>query len=290
MSYADTEELPPPLTLTSLLRVSAGQPGGLVEHFIGGINLTGHARKSAVQALAERSMRIRLGSSPLFGKWQDRRNGGPSLEETSRKVLEVYVKPGFGVPGNPANSNTLQGHVAELIWDQVLRERSSCDDGRRIEQMPDIKVDTGDHGADGLIIYKRDDGILVFRLWEVKKLDTPHQTVPGRIREASNQLSDRGAEYLAKLAGPETIDQDGELGDLYANMVELWLDESERAGAGVSIATSKQYAPALPDPFKSLSEKFPKLGESGQLEGLVVAVPDFSEFASDVRSDVWSGL
>ena len=63
-------------------------------------------------------------------------------------------------------------------------------------------------------------GELVFRLWEIKKHDATGK-VSVTIRRASKQLRTRGHEYLAKLAGPETIAEEGVLGDLYANVVEL---------------------------------------------------------------------
>jgi hypothetical protein len=80
---------------------------------------------------------------------------------------------------------------------------------------------------------------LVFRLWEIKKHES-QDMISATIRRASKQLSSRGQECLAKLAGPETVEQAGPLGELHAEIVELWLDGSDRAGVGVSVGTSRE--------------------------------------------------
>jgi hypothetical protein len=139
------------------------------------------------------------------------------------------------------------------------------------------------------VVYEIDDGTLVFRLWEIKKHEAQGH-VSATIRRASQQLASRGNEYLAKLAGPETLKEEGHLGEFYADIVELWLDGSERAGAGVSIGTSAGHAPKRPRSFASLATAFPHFQEPGQVESIVVAMPDFPEFATRVREIVWSGL
>ena len=153
-----------------------------------------------------------------------------------------------------------------------------------------VKPDPLEPGGDGLVVYEIDDGTLVFRLWEIKKHESQSKKVSATIRRASKQLASRGQEYLAKLAGPETVEQEGPLGDLYADIVELWLDGSDRAGAGVSVGTSAQHAPDRPQAFGSITTAFPHFTQAGQLESMVVAVPDFPEFAARVREIVWSGL
>jgi hypothetical protein len=141
-----------------------------------------------------------------------------------------------------------------------------------------------------LVVYEIDGGILVFRLWEIKKHESATKKVSATIRRASRQLSSRGHEYLAKLAGPETVEQAGPLGEFYADIVELWLDGSDRAGAGVSVGTSAQHAPDRQRAFGSIAAAFPRFTQAGQRESIIVAVPDFPGFARRVREIVWSGL
>jgi hypothetical protein len=153
-----------------------------------------------------------------------------------------------------------------------------------------VKPDPLEPGGDGLVVYELEGGTLVFRLWEIKKHESQARKVSATIGRASKQLSSRGQEYLAKLAGPETVEQAGPLGEFYADIVELWLDGSDRAGAGVSVGTSARYAPNRPQAFGSIATAFPHFKQAGQLESIIVAVPDFPEFATRVREIVWSGL
>ena len=83
-----------------------------------------------------------------------------------------------------------------------------------------VKPDPLEPGGDGLVIYEAVGGTLVFRLWEIKKHES-QDMISATIRRASKQLSSRGQEYLAKLAGPETAEQAGPLGELHAEIVEL---------------------------------------------------------------------
>lgn len=279
-----------PPTLTSLLAMSDNTDGGRVEYAIGGQALTGPPREAAAQMLADDAMRIRCGRSPVLERWRARRDGRQADSGSRRMAVEAYVAVGFGLPGEDNNDDHLQGHVAELMWNRLIQERSVCRDSRRLVHAHSVKPDPLEPGGDGLVIYEAYSGSLVFRLWEIKKHDSQNARVSATIRRASRQLSSRGKEYLAKLAGPETVEQDGPLGDLYANMVELWLDTSDRAGAGVSVGTSSQHAPNGQRSFGSLPRTFPQFGLAGQVEGIVVAIPDFPGFAARVREIVWTGL
>ncbi len=276
-------------SLASMLAMTSGPDGSAVEFLIGGKSLTGTARETVAQMLAEEAMRIRCGKSPLFARWRARRDGGAPLTGSQKETVATYAGIGFGRPDKPANENHLQGHVAELFWHLLLAERIECPDGRRLIRAHSAKPDPLEPGGDGLVIYQQQD-TLVFRLWEIKKHDSDSKLPSETIGKASKQLLTRGQEYLAKLAGPETIDQDGPIGDLYANMVELWLDRSRRAGAGISIGISHDKATTSTNTFRSLATTFPDFSNAGQLEGLMVAIPDFPGFATRVREIVWSGL
>ena len=159
--------------------------------------------------------------------------------------------------------------MAELLWNRLIQERLVCRDRRRLVHAHPVKPDPLEPGGDGLVVYETDAGILVFRLWEIKKHDSAN-AISATIGRASRQLSSRGQEYLAKLAGPETLEQAGPLGELYADLVELWLDGSDRAGAGVSVGTSAQHAPSRPRAFRSIATAFPRFAQAGQRENIIV--------------------
>jgi hypothetical protein len=276
-------------TLTSLLAMKENPDGSTVEYVIGGQQLAGAKREIAAQQLADDAMRIRCGNSPVLARWRARRDGGPGETGSRKAAIEVYAGIGFGLPDKKANPDHLQGHVAELLWNRLIQERVICRDRRRLVHAHSVKPDPLEPGGDGLVIYEIDDATLVFRIWEIKKHDAQDK-VSATIGRASKQLSSRGQEYLAKLAGPETVEQAGPLGDFYAGIVELWLDGSDRAGAGVSVGTSAHHAPDRPQAFGSIATAFPRFTRPGQLESIIVAVPDFPQFADRVREVVWSGL
>ena len=279
----------PPLNLTSLLAMKESPASSRVEYVIGGQGLTSAEQETAARQLAEDAMRIRCGGSPVLERWRARRDGGPPETGVRKAAVEAYVKIGFGLPDAPADDDHLQGHVAELLWNRLIQERLVCRDSRRLVYAHPVKPDPLEPGGDGLVIYEIKGGTLVFRLWEIKKHDSQAR-VSATIRRASQQLSSRGQEYLAKLAGPETVEQEGPLGELYAEIVELWLDGSDRAGAGVSVGTSAQYSPSRPSAFSSIATAFPHFKQPGQTESIVVALPDFPAFANCVREMMWSGL
>jgi hypothetical protein len=202
--------------------------------------------------------------------------------------VATYAAIGFGSPSRPAHTHHLQGLVAELLWNRLMQERTECSGGRALVKAHSVKPDPLEPGGDGLVVY-RVGAAHVFRLWEIKKHDAKG-LISATINRASKQLASRGSEYLAKLAGPDTVEQRGPLGAFYAEIVELWLDGSDRAGVGVSVGTSDIHAPSRPNSFKAITTAFPHFRARGQAEAVVVAVPDFPEFAARVREIVWSGL
>lgn len=283
MTNGDTSERLTPLLAIAALGTSPYEIGGL------GLSPGGEERERAALLLADDAMVIRCGSSPLLDLWRSRRNGGPRVADPRDKALSVYAGLGFGLPDSPVPKDHLEGVVAELFWNRLIKERLICADGRRLVHAHSVKADLLEPGGDGLAIYRSPGDTLVFRLWEIKK-HGGKSPVSSTIRRASSQLRHRGHEYLAKLAGPETIEQGGELGSLYADMVEMWIDQTDRAGVGVSVSTSSSRAPTGARAFRSISTAFPAFTAPGQAEALVIAVPKFSRFAKRVRKIVWSGL
>lgn len=276
-------------TLTDLLSMGPA-PVETVEVALGGGQLDPSGRERAAQILADDAMAIRCGRTPMLDRWRARRDGGPPATGSARQALATYAGIGFGLPVDPASPDHLQGLVAELLWNRLIWERRACTQNRRLVHAHSVKPDPLEPGGDGLVIYDTGDGTtLLFRLWEIKKhlAQAPYSATIGR---ASAQLLSRGTEYLAKLAGPETVEQSGPLGDLYREIVELWLDRSERAGTGVSLATATEYGPLGPSAFNALATSFEEFAAPGQLEGIVVSISAYDDFANRVRDIVWSGL
>lgn len=275
-------------TLTSLLALTAGPDGSPCQFMIGGLATSAADLEAAAQMIADDAMRLRCGDSPALDRWRRSRDGGPEHSEHERKSIEVFVEPVFNLPGQRANDDHIQGHIAELVWGRLIGERTVCEDGRRLVHTEDIKADPTAPGADGLVVYEISDHTLVFRLWEVKKHDSSAH-ISTTIGRACSQLSLHGAEYLALLTGPGTK-HPGALGKLYADLVDLWLTDHARAGVGISVATSVSHAPKRGGAFGNVATAFPQFGGAGQREGLIVAVADFPAFARRVREIIWTGL
>jgi hypothetical protein len=276
------------MTLTSLLELVPGPAESKVEYVVGGERLKSAAREQAAQMLADDAMALRCGRSPALERWRAVRDGRTPEDTVSADTVSTYAAIGFGSPDKPAPPDHLQGLVAELLWNRLMKERRRCSGGRALVKAHSVKPDPLEPGGDGLVVY-RVGTTYVFRLWEIKKHNAERQ-VSATIRRASKQLTSRGNEYLAKLAGPDTVEQRGPLGKFYAEVVELWLDGSDRAGVGVSVGTSDTHAPRNQRSFRSITTAFPHFSAPGQAEGVVVAVRDFPGFAARVRQIVWSGL
>ena len=278
-----------PSELGPLLAMTSNPVQSQVEYVVGGLHLAGADREAAAQLIADTAMTIACGASPALGRWRGRRDGGPAAGGAAGKAVSTFVGLAFGNPAHPANEDHVQGHVAELVWNLLIRERLVTSDGRRLVKAHSVKADPLEPGGDGLVIYLDPGDVLVFRLWEIKK-HVAQAVVSGTINRASKQLADRGAVYLAKLAAPETMLESGALGELYANLVEYWFDRSERAGVGVAVGTSDTHAPSSHRSFGSLNTAFPEFTRVGQTEAIVIALPDFPAFADRVKEIMWSGL
>lgn len=273
--------------LTPLLSLIESPKSSPVHYAVGGVAMTAADRESAAWLVADDAMAVACGNSTVLSWWRQRRDGGAAQTGSRLATVQTYVDIAFK---KDVNRDHLQGHVAELLWSRLVQERRVSRDGRQLIRAHPVKADPLEPGGDGLVIYMAGNGTLVFRLWEIKKHDAANR-VSSTIRRASNQLLNRGHEYLAKLAGPETlVDHDGPLAQLYADMVELWFDRSERAGVGVSVGTSADQAPERATTFKSLLTAFPEFNQPGQVESIVIAIPDFAQFADRVKEIVWSGL
>lgn len=238
--------------------------------------------------LAQRHMTMRCGRSPAYQLWLNRATtGAPHPAPSDAGRIEPFVRDTFGLPDDRLPPNQVEGSVAQLVWYQVISELDKSLDGRRrLAHMEDLSFSVLEPGGDGLVVYGGGDSELVFRLWEIKKHGGT-RAVSTSIALACDQLSDRGASYLAKFVGIGK-GYTGELGLLYAELVDLWVDGSPRAGLGVAVATSDSHRPTRA--FGGLVRRFPQFPAPDQREGLLLAFGDFRQFSQRVLEVLWSGL
>lgn len=190
--------------------------------------------------VADKIMEFRCaGASSTYDDWRRRATGGTPLSRREGVSVAAFVRTGLGIPSAPQPSDHVQGYVAEFIWFLLARENPG--DGRSVAHVEPPKPHVTAPGADALIIYRLNDALLVFRLWEIKKhAGSAH--VSTTIGRAFTQVSKNGIEYLAQLV-PAAPRDDPDVAELYGQLVDLWRDADERAGVGVAISTSLRHAP-----------------------------------------------
>ena len=223
------------------------------------------------------------GAVQHYDAWRHAVAQDSQLRADEKRKLIPFIRPIFGLPADPRPADHLQGHVAECVWYILARENVPAGLRLRTIEGPSFVVTTP--GGDGLVVYQRDDDVLVFRLWEIKKHDSTGG-VSRTVSRALRQLDEKAEEYLAQLttvAGSYEPD----VALLYAALSDLWLDRDERAGAGVAVSTSDRSLPRTC--FGRMHTRFPELSID-QMAGLVVALGDFPAFAASVRDRVWSAL
>ena len=242
------------------------------------------SRQTAVAIVADTAVKWQCrGAVQHYDAWRQAIITGTQLTPDARRKLVPFIRPAFGFPDAPPLAEHLQGHVAECVWYILAKENVPADLTLRAIEGPSFMVTTP--GGDGLVVYQRLDDILIFRLWEIKK---HHSTggVSRTVSRALRQLDEKAEEYLAQLTTlANTYDSD--VGQLYAELSDLWLDRDERAGVGVAVSTSDGYLPK--SCFGRMHTRFPALSID-QLGGLVVALGEFPAFAAEVRDRIWSAL
>lgn len=250
------------------------------------------ARESELDELAcvvtDRAMRWRCRGAPeSYRLWRDATNQHDPLTGSRRDKVAPFITTICGTRAKPKPASHVCGWVAEFVWYELTVGRPERVAGhlRRVEG-PSFHAT--EPGGDGLAVWQRSlDDELTFCLWEIKNHlgHTPRRA----ITRAYGQIGARGLEYLAKLTAVEAArSDDAAMSALYASLVDLWAQRSDRRGAGVAIATHHRNAGTTY--FDDMPEKFPEFDHEWQLEGLVAAIGDFETFTFDVRERMWIAL
>lgn len=207
------------------------------------------------------------------------------LTDAAKKKVVPFLRTVFGVPGSPQPTTHVCGWVAEFLWYRLTEELGDQPE-RKLRRLEGPGFHATEPGGDGLAVWERGrDGVLTFCLWEIKN-HVGNSALTGTIGGAYKQLDGRATEYLAKLTSVAAAAEDGpEMGALYADLVNLWVDDSDRAGAGVAIGTHSRLAPQRC--FTTMQRYFPGKQNPSQLEGLIAAVANFDTFAKDVQERIW---
>lgn len=281
-----------------LVSESRGQraPGKCAWDFVAMIAFSDNRRSAVAWIIAEAIMKFRCGNSRAFACWRSAALSGNAVAEGDRELVLSFVTSVFGrldavepddTKAKKGKSNHLEGFVAEWLWHLIMKEQQSLDRERKYLSEPSYSVT--EQGEDGFAVYAPPGAnvSLFFRLWEIKKHNTANSVVTTTVQRASDQLNTRGLQYLAKLTSAHR-QTDGDLGVLFAELGDLWINADPRAGAGVGVATSATTPPATC--FSPLESTLDQFANEGQLEGLLCVIENFTEFAREVRRMVWSAL
>jgi len=239
---------------------------------------------SLAKLLADRIVEFRCKGCPhTYAAWKTRANGGTST--SARKAISAFIKPVFGLPECPdfVPIDHREGYVGEMLW-YFLHQEVTTEGIIHIEP-PSFKAT--DPGADALVVHRMAEGYLMFRLWEMKKC-TGTSHVSSTVSEAYSQLDTNALEYLARYTAIGQTTGDPDVEQLCAQLVDLWLDSSQEAAAGVSVATSSEKVPTTC--FSTFGDRFPGFVQPVRLRGILTAIEDFPLFTGKVREFVWTGL
>lgn len=228
------------------------------------------------------------GAAKSYELWRDAVVTGQALTALDSKRVTPFIRTVFGLPAKPAQLEHLCGWIAEYLWFRLAQETTSRPSGtvRRIEG-PNFHATAP--GGDGFVVWERaSDGSLTFCLWEIKNY-VGSSGVTGTIGRAYGQLQEKATEYLAKLTTVSAAAEDGTvMGQLYADLVNLWVDGSDRSGAGVAVGTHHANAPGRC--FTTIGTHFPALTGPTQMQGLIAAIARFDDLALDIQRRVWTAL
>jgi hypothetical protein len=234
--------------------------------------------------VAAETMALRCNQAThLFRLWEAAAKREPLPDGGNLATLPPFVEPSFGLPPNGIAPDHTQGYVAEVVWRMLAKEQESPD--RTLVYLARPDPDVHGPGADGFAVYQRGDEF-IYRLWEIKKREGSG-SVSQTISAAYSQLTENAERYLAKLTAASDV-ADDDLVDTFAALVPHWKSAHPSAGAGIAVAAN---AATLPNTaFSTMHDRFPALAPNDCLEGCLIGIGDFAQFALEVRRLLWSGL
>lgn len=249
-------------------------------------------RAAVAWIVAEALMKQRCGSTAkAFDLWRQATLAGAKLAGRDRLLVEAFAEPVFNPSLTSDTYHGVAGHVGEWLW--YLLALESPDIPARVKEYLAVPKDTvSDSGGDGLIIFRATTGtgpMLMFRLWEMKKYTGAGNSISGTVTGAFKQLSEHGARYVVSQLAWAEKNVAGDVGVFVSQLVELWINGHPASGAGVSVAANATAAPKS-HAFTTVHTHVPHLIHPGQLEGLVIAIDDFEDFAAHVQELLWTAL
>jgi hypothetical protein len=224
------------------------------------------------------------GQPRYYQSWRNKIQNGENHADTKiSKALTAFFTPSVGLPpltGSPSDHQ--QGFIAQYLWHALVDEQVHLGPRHWIKEPPFRVID---HGGDGFVMYHNANGDLAFRMWEIKKCDANFSAT---LQTAYEQLNKQALKYLAEWTAIEDKSFRQQERQLCSELIELWIDKSIRAGAGIGVITSTPLMPTRL--YESLENQFPGIATPTQLHGLAVATQDYVQFTEAVLQTIWNGL
>lgn len=238
--------------------------------------------------LAELIMRGKLqGMAHIFNSWLTKRNQNLAIPQPHISALEGIISICIGTQAVPKPDDHRQGWVAEHLWYFLV---NGSYPSVNLVRIFDVGISSTDPGGDGLVIHRKLDGSLYYRLWELKKVaGSATTTVDQTISKAAGQLSANGVKYISRYVIQNqnqvmSVDEKNFLNE----MIECWLSSDPRASVGIATisATAKLTSPN----FNPLTSTFTAFAAQGSLEGRTIAIQNFDNFCDLVCRSIWKGI
>lgn len=235
--------------------------------------------------LANYIMQSKLSKFPAhYQAWINKNSTGNLNPSNIEHFLEAIVRVSIGTIIQPKDLDHIQGWVAEHLWYYLIKGSYPLG---HIVRVFDVGISSTEHGGDGFVLHNNSNG-LKFRLWEIKKISGT-TNVNSVIRKASNQLKNRGTEYISRFV------QENQNNNLSAQeeviliqAIEDWINMNSSVGIGISTISSS--AKLRSPSFQPLVNKFPQISANGNIEGRVISLDDFDRFCTLVCRRIWNGI
>lgn len=209
-------------------------------------DLSEEERAAVAWIVAEAVMRQRCGPVvKAFAAWRSFKLSGTALSDVGQQWVTAFAEPVFKPSKATEVPQGVPGHVGEWLW--YLLALESADVPTRVKEYQAVPKDyVIDAGADGLVIYRSNNGTgpeLLFRLWEMRKYTGGQESISGTVTGAWQQLSKHGTRCVISQVAWADKHVSGDVGAFVSQLPELRLTGDVSSGAGVSVATNSSAAP-----------------------------------------------
>lgn len=246
----------------------------------------GASEENLAWLLAHLIVKLRCSETPYYQAWKNKADHNSEHSTEAASALRAFLGPVFGAPNAEPHIDHLEGAIAEYLWYFVSLEAEHTEPHVFIEPP---KFNTTDKGGDGFVLHRDEgSGELMFRLWELKK-KTGTRSLSTTISEASRQIEENGARYIAEYTAIGQKVDDLAIVEFCKQLYRHWHHATPQAAAGIAVATSD--GEVTNQSFSGLGvTRLETFATPNRLRGFLATTTDFATFATKVKGYIWKGL